>query len=391
MLRDKGVHRVRVLTVGGELELWRRYFWTQGQGGEYPQDSVLGIQAHRTSPGAREVLCRLGMTEDFSAAAEDARRIGNVPVGREKLRLLVEAEAARIAEARNTGKLPAAWKAKDAKVPGSDKTRIYTGVDGVMAPMVTQLEKDKRRAAQTVRRQQRGKSGVGNTKPLPSARPGSDERYKEMKIGLFYDQDKSHRHVLVTAGNHEVFAPLLKSHADQVEFEKADQSISLTDGAKWIVRTICQMLLLIKATLLDFYHLSQHVHQAAKVCFGEGAKATQWAMEQLKQLKEVGVGPLLAAIDTLDRKTRSLSKKNSLRLLRDYVIERLEMIDYRSALAQGWDIGSGPTEAMCKNLTLGLKRPGMKWDADHAQGMMNLIAMYESGQGKTYWSGLSSG
>ena len=46
----------------------------------------------RTSPGAREVLCRLGMTEDFAAAAKDARRIGNVPVGREKLRLLVEAE-----------------------------------------------------------------------------------------------------------------------------------------------------------------------------------------------------------------------------------------------------------------------------------------------------------
>jgi hypothetical protein len=27
---------------------------------------------------------------------------------------------------------------------------------------------------------------------------------------------------------------------------------------------------------------------------------------------------------------------------------------------------------------------------DHAEAMMNLIAMYESGQSKTYWAGLSS-
>jgi hypothetical protein len=61
---------------------------------------------------------------------------------------------------------------------------------------------------------------------------------------------------------------------------------------------------------------------------------------------------------------------------------------YRTALANGWDIGSGPTEAMCKTLTLRLKRPGMKWDRDSAAGMMNLQAMYESGQAADYWSQL---
>jgi hypothetical protein len=28
----------------------------------------------------------------------------------------------------------------------------------------------------------------------------------------------------------------------------------------------------------------------------------------------------------------------------------------------------------------------MKWDRDHAAGMMNLQAMYESGQAASYWS-----
>jgi hypothetical protein len=95
---------------------------------------------------------------------------------------------------------------------------------------------------------------------------------------------------------------------------------------------------------------------------------------------------MLAAIDALEKKVRSRSKRQGLRKLRDYVVSRLEMLDYRTALAKGWDIGSGPIEAMCKNLTLRLKRPGMKWDRDHAGAMMNLIAMYESGQAQTYWA-----
>ena len=55
-----------------------------------------------------------------------------------------------------------------------------------------------------------------------------------------------------------------------------------------------------------------------------------------------------------------------------------------AALAKGWDIGSGPTRAMCKNLTLRLKRPGMKWDTDNAAALMNLVAVRESGQWEQY-------
>ena len=61
------------------------------------------------------------------------------------------------------------------------------------------------------------------------------------------------------------------------------------------------------------------------------------------------------------------------------------MVEYPQALARGWDIGSGVTEAMCKNLTLRLKRTGMKWDQDHAEGVINLVALPESGQWDQYW------
>jgi hypothetical protein len=364
----------------------RRYFWAKGEMGLYPVDQVAGIAEDAVSPGAKEILCRLGMVQNFAQAAEDAQRIGHVPVCRERLRQIVEAQAKAVGQQRDAGQVPASWSAEEACVVPGGPTRVYHGTDGVMAPTVTQAEKDKRRKKHVTRRQQRGKAGVGNAKPLPARKPGSDQRFKEMKIGIFYDQDKAHRHLFATEDPCQEYGPLLASHASQIGFARAQQRIAIVDGAVWIYNQICSALLCLGAILLDFYHLSQHVHQTAVCCLGESLAAQQWTTARLAELKEQGLAAVLEAIAALHKHTRSKAKRKSLQDLREYLLLRQEMLDYRQALAQGWDIGSGPTEAACKTLTLRLKQSGMKWDRDNAAAMMNLTALYESGQAKTYWS-----
>lgn len=285
---------------------------------------------------------------------------------------------------RDTGQLPAAWSADQAKRPDG-RSRVYGGVDGVMAPAVTQQEKDKRRRQHITRRQQRGAAGLDNTKPLAPAKAGSDEKYKEMKIGVFYDQDKSRRHAFATEAHSDRFGPLLASYARQIGLEKADETIGVIDGAVWIFRQMCLALVCVGAILLDFYHLAEHVHATARCCLGEGEAGRTWAGERLAEARKSDIAGMLAAIATLQKKCRSPVKTESLQGLREYIEERREMLDYAKARAAGWDIGSGPTEAMCKTLTLRLKRPGMKWDRDNAAAMMNLMAMRESGQWDAYW------
>jgi hypothetical protein len=382
---------VVVLTAAGELVLRRRYFWGKEAGGRYPADQQLGIDTASITAGARELCALMGLASDFRTASANLKRVGGLAVCPERLRQVVEREAATAAAARDAGLVRASWSATSTKL---EKGRLYTGVDGLLVRTVTQAEKDLRRKAHATRRHQRGKSGTGNRRPLPDARPGTDQAFKEVKFGLFYDQTKEHRHAVATAGDGAELGRLLRLHAAQVGIDHAKQRAAITDGASWIARQLRINLPMITTHVLDFYHLAQHVHAAAELCLGRrepaaaaAAAAEAWAHARLGEAKRGGAAPVLGAIDALARTVRrSMVKREALRQLRGYVAERTAMLDYPRFRRRGWDIGSGPTEGGGKTLAWRVRGTGMKWDLDHAADMMNLQALYESGQATQYWA-----
>jgi hypothetical protein len=193
---------------------------------------------------------------------------------------------------------------------------------------------------------------------------------------------------VATAGDGAELGRLLRLHAAQVGIDHARQRVAITDGASWIARQLRVNLPMVTTHVLDFYHLAQHVHAAADVCLGrETAAAEAWAHARLGEAKRGGAAPVLDAIDALARTVRrSKTKREALRQLRGYVAERTEMLDYPRFRRRGWDIGSGPTEGGGKTLAWRVRGPGMKWDLDHAADMMNLQALYESGQAQAYWA-----
>lgn len=367
----------------GTVSVLRRYFWSRATAGLCPVDALLGVDGNTATCGARRLCCTLGIIHDFTQGAEDLYVVAGIRISHERLRQLVEREGRDALAARLSGALAPVWSASEAG-------RVYVGVDGVLVRAVTQDEKQKRHQQHETRREARHKAGEGNTKPLAPLRPGTADNFKEMKIGMFYDQEKTRVLTFATQQDHIGFGRLLGNQATQLGLEKADESISLTDGAPWIRNRILEHVPSIGAMLLDFYHFSEHVWDTAKCCLPNSEEAKAWAEARLKEVKESGPAVVLAAIAELNNKVRSASKRESLRLLRGYITERFEMLDYRRALAHGWDIGSGPTEAMCKNLTLRLKRTGMKWDPDNAAAIMNLVALRESGLWNQWWDRLAA-
>jgi hypothetical protein len=100
---------------------------------------------------------------------------------------------------------------------------------------------------------------------------------------------------------------------------------------------------------------------------------------------------VIAAADALAKTVRSPPKREALRRLRGYVDERRDLTDYPAYRRRGWDVGSGPTEAGGKDLAARARGVGMKWDVDHAADLMNLRALYESGQAPAYWAAQAGG
>ena len=80
----------------------------------------------------------------------------------------------------------------------------------------------------------------------------------------------------------------------------------------------------------------------------------------------------------------SAKRKAALALL-NYRSERDDMIRYQEFIEQGRQIGSGPTESMCKATRQRVKGRGMRWDADNAEALMALEALTQSGQWAGYW------
>jgi hypothetical protein len=257
---------------------------------------------------------------------------------------------------------------------------VYLGSDAFTMPTVTEAEKQMRRKKIKEQRQKRGRKAH----PLPRAKKGADQKYKEAKVVTFYDQTMTHRLVSVTRGNADAAGGLMRRDAEQLEFHRAQERVGNIDGGPWIIRQIDKRLDM-TATGLDFYHLGENVHKSRRIVSGEESPAgEQWAGEMLHAAKHEGYEALWESLMEWRQKTRGGKRREADRLVA-YVSDRRAMIRYPEFKERGWQIGSGPTESECRLLPDRIKGPGKRWDPDNAEAVMALEAVDQSHQWSAYW------
>jgi hypothetical protein len=380
-----------VLTVNGRIALYRRRYFAKDAGSFPPLDDWIDSAHASISRGVTEMACRLNQASRcFDQAADNLARCAQLRLSRETLRQLAESEGRAVLDAERSGRLPLGWDGGDCfthdeRGRPTTRTRIYLGCDGVMVPAVTQQEKDKRRQRIRAKRRRRGRK----CRPLPRARPGADESFKEFKIVTYYDEPAEHRLVVLTRRNCEHAGRLMRQAAARVGLSAADDKVAVVDGAPWIRNQIAAQSLPLDAVGLDFYHFAENVHKARRAVYGEedapDGPGRAWAAELLQLAKVNDYVRLAEASGGWACRWRGAKRKAALGLL-DYVSEREEMIRYKEFLQAGRQIGSGPTESMCKALTLRVKGIGKKWDPDNAEALMALEALDQSGLWDKYWS-----
>jgi len=95
------------------------------------------------------MACRVNLSAtSFLRAAAALERTAQVKLSGERLRQVVEAAGRGVLKAQQEDAIFVTWHAEDCVVPEGEKgetTRVYTGCDGVMVPIITDAEKVKRR------------------------------------------------------------------------------------------------------------------------------------------------------------------------------------------------------------------------------------------------------
>lgn len=359
-----------------------------GQGSDCPLDRLLDAAESTVTVGLRQLCCRMGVAaRSFARSVAILKDAAQVVMGEEQLRRVVESEGKAVLKASAQEQLEIDWSAAECKTTtpsGQEVSRVYASADGVLVPTTSAVEKHKRRATTLARRRRMPRAQRRRLQPLAAVKKGSDQRYKQIYLTAFYDQDKQRRLVGVTRKDHRGLGKLLKQEAARVRLRGADERVGLVDGAACLRHHLEALPL--EKVVLDFRHLAEHVNDASRRTLGEGTQAgEQWSDEVLHTARHEGYDPFFQKLADWRCDQRGGKRKAADRLL-NYVAERRGMMPYEECERRGWDVGTGPMESMCGVTTDRIKGRGRRWDLDNAEALIALEALQQSNLWDTYWA-----
>lgn len=166
--------------------------------------------------------------------------------------------------------------------------------------------------------------------------------------------------------------------------ERARRVTSVNDGARWI----WALVLLCYPTALqviDWWHLVERLWKVSNIVFGQGSAEAEVWMKQRKD--ELWAGNVSAVLDALRKlKSRRKGAQEEIRLLKQYLRTHGERMRYQEFREQGAPVGSGTVESACKNVVGSrMKRGGMRWKVERAEGVLTLRCALLSDRWQEAW------
>ena len=196
--------------------------------------------------------------------------------------------------------------------------------------------------------------------------------------------------------NKRVWASLLKGKTaviQEVAEEMARRDplrsltrVALTDGERALQIRVGRELNV--TLILDLMHAMEKLWKAAYVFHAEGSLAADlWVMDRTLRILFGEVGQVVKGIrQSITKRALSGPKRKTLNAVANYLYRNRAYMRYDQYLANGWPIASGPVEGACKNLIKDrMERSGMRWTEQMAEAIVQLRAIYLSGDFDDYW------
>jgi hypothetical protein len=226
------------------------------------------------------------------------------------------------------------------------------------------------------------------------------EGWKELKIGCVFDvevrptldRETGDRVELAHAVNNsytahlggpETFGEMVWGEAARRDWEQAEESEVLGDGAPWIWNLTANHFY-DSHQLVDWFHATEHLAEAARLLKGEGTlAATRWFNASKTTLFEGHAAriaqELIAAAQTRPTIAEALKKEAG------YFLKNQRRMNYQEMREDGWAIGSGMVESAAKQFKARFTGPGMRWSREGAEKLVPVRAAIMGGRFEDLW------
>ena len=214
-----------------------------------------------------------------------------------------------------------------------------------------------------------------------------DGHWRELKVGLFFETDVAEPDArgqwpavrplgsYACVGSADEFLEGLFAEALRWGLWRAKEVVLLADGAPWIWERLPQLVPVGVKTvqILDFYHAAEHVRGAVDAVLGPSG-GRFLGRRLTEQLQAGEFEAVLRSLQQLRDQARG-EARHTVHLTLGYLRRHRDRCQYFRRHWEGYYIGSGRVESVCKQLGLRFKGCGMNWSAD---GLAALLAVYNN-------------
>lgn len=359
-MRHKGYVAGEVVTTLGDIRVRRPRFRCERCGREhYPHDARLRFLGHGVSWALAKVVGRLGAQLPFEQARQSLLADYGVRLSKQRLEQVCEAAGQQVLKGEDERRLriaalPAAERISALPESEISPEKAYVYGDGAMV-----------HAEQEWR----------EIRVASVAAVGAEDEVLEVQ----------HRARFLSC---EDFGWQLLLLAREAGYHRAKLRVFLADGARWLW-DVAATHFPDAIQILDWYHLTEHVHDTAAALFGKGTDEAQaWSDARKTELWEGRWRETLQHLARERKQTRSTLKREQLRQLMQYLDHNRERIHYPRYRALGLRVGSGQVEGACKSLVAArCKQAGMRnWTTSGVEGVLRLRAALQVGDYDTLWT-----
>jgi len=184
------------------------------------------------------------------------------------------------------------------------------------------------------------------------------------------------------------FGVLLHREAVRMGLGRAKAVFFVMDGGVWLWNIYQDRFKKCSKAMLDFYHLSEHLHALGGALHGAGsAQAAAWCEKILHALKHKSPKRLFKTLDQLleDPPPDDPAIQKTIREQNAYFRKHAHHMDYAANAALGVPIGSGPVESLCSQLQNRLKRTGQFWTKTGFAALLRVTVRHWNQELNSLW------